>query len=87
MPELTPKELRTHSAKHTLDFIEDNYVEKDDDAAHYTWGEILTATRLPKVPLFTWVDSFTLLALRYSETVKDKISKGRVTKINKVVAK
>jgi hypothetical protein len=33
------------------------------------------------------VDSFTLLALRYAETVKDKISKGRIIKINRVVAK
>jgi hypothetical protein len=64
-----------------------HYVEKDDDAAHYTWGEILTAARLPKVTLFTWVDSFTLLALRYAETIKDKISKRRITKINRVVAK
>jgi hypothetical protein len=72
---------------HTLKFIELNYVEKDDDAAHYTWGEILTATRLPKVTLFSWVDSFTLLALRYAETVNDKKSKGRRTKINRVVAK
>ena len=84
---LTEDELKTHSAKHTLRFIEDNYVEKDDDAVHYTWGEILTATRLPKVTLFTWVDSFNLLALRYAETVKDRISKGRITKINRVVAK
>ena len=87
LPDLTAKELKTHSAKHTLDFIEDNYVEMDDDAAHYTWGEILTATRLPKVTIFAWVDSFTLLALRYSESGSGKISKGRVTKINKVVAK
>jgi hypothetical protein len=49
LPALTEDELKTHSAKHTLRFIEDNYVEKDDDAAHYTWGEILTATRFPKV--------------------------------------
>jgi hypothetical protein len=81
-PALTDDELKSHSAKHTLKFIEQNYVEQDDDAAHYTWGEILTATRLPKVTLFTWVDFFTLLALRYAETVKDKISKGRMTKIN-----
>ncbi len=87
LPELTKDELKTHSAKHTLSFIEDNYVEKDDDAAHYTWSEILTATRLPKVTLFAWVDSFTLLVLRYAETVKDKISKGRIIKINRVVAK
>jgi hypothetical protein len=87
LPKLTDDELKTHSAKHTLSFLEDNYLEKDDDAEHYTWGEILTATRLPKVTLFTWVDSFTLLALRYAETVKDKITKGRITKINRVVAK
>ncbi len=84
---MTNDELKTHSAKHTLNFIEDNYVEKDDDAAHYTWGEILNATRLPTVTLFAWVNSFTLLALRYAETVKDKISKWRITKINRVVAK
>ena len=87
LPALTANELKSHSAMHTLKFIELNYVEKDDDAAHYTWGEILTATRLPKVTLFSWVDSFTLLALRYAETVNDKISKGRRTKINRVVAK
>jgi hypothetical protein len=87
LPALTDDELKSHSAKHTLTFIEQHYVEKDDDAAHYTWGEILTATRLPKVTLFAWVDSFTLLALRYAETVKDKVSRGRRTKINRVVAK
>jgi hypothetical protein len=48
-----------------LKFIEDQYVEKDDDASHYTWGDTLTATRMPKVTLFAWVDSFTSLALRY----------------------
>ncbi len=42
-----------------------------DDASHYTWGEIVTAMRLPKVSLFTWVDLFTLLALSYAETVND----------------
>jgi hypothetical protein len=42
LPELKDDELKTHSAKHTLKFIEDLYVEKDDDTSHYTWGEILT---------------------------------------------
>ncbi len=69
LPNLTDEELKPHSAKHTLRFIEEEYVEKDDDASHYTWGEILTATRLPKISLFTWVDSFTLLTLRYGETI------------------
>jgi hypothetical protein len=86
LPPLNPDELKPHSAQHTMQFIEDAYVEKDDDAAHYTWADILTATRMPKTSLFTWVDSFTLLTLRYSETVK-KISKTRQTKINRVVAK
>jgi len=86
LPDLTEDELKPHSAKHTLAFIEDEYVEKDDDASHYTWGEILTATRMPKISLFTWVDSFTLLSLRYGETI-DRISHGRQTKMNKVIAR
>jgi hypothetical protein len=86
LPDLTEDELKTHSAMHTLRFLEDQYVEKDDDAAHYTWGDILTATRMPKITLFAWVDSFTLLSLRYGETV-EKISKVRMNKINRVVAR
>jgi hypothetical protein len=85
LPPLNPDELKPHSAQHTLQFIEDEYVEKDDDASHYTW-DILTATRMPKTSLFAWVDSFTLLALRYGETVEE-ITKLRQTKINRVVAK
>ncbi len=86
LPDLTDEELKPHSAKHTLRFIEEEYVEKDDDASHYTWREILTATRLPKISLFAWVDSFTLLTLRYGETI-DRVSKGRQLKINKVIVK
>ena len=86
LPPLNPDELKPHSAQHTLQFIEDEYVEKDDDASHYTWGDILTATRMPKTSVFAWVDSFTLLTLRYGETV-DEVSKIRQIKINRVVAK
>ncbi len=35
-PPLNPYELKPHSAQHTLQFIEDEYVEKDDDASHRT---------------------------------------------------
>ncbi len=42
LPLLNPDELKQHSAQHSLQFIEDAYVEKDDDAAHYTWADILT---------------------------------------------
>jgi hypothetical protein len=49
LPDLTEDELKPHSAKHTLLFIENEYVEKDDDASHYTWGEILTATRMQRL--------------------------------------
>ena len=86
LPPLNPDELKPHSAQHTLQFIEDEYVEKDDDASHYTWGDILTATRMPKISIFAWVDSFTLLTLRYGETVHE-ISVQRQSKINRVVAK
>ena len=45
LPELTEEQLKPHSAAHTLQFIEDEYVEKDDDASHYTWNDILHAVR------------------------------------------
>ena len=83
---LTAEELKPHSAEHTLRFLEEEYVEKDDDAPHYTWSNILTATRQPKMSLYAWVDSFTLLALRYGETVK-KITSTRQVKINRTVSK
>ena len=55
---------------------------------HITRGEKYSPQlAYKKTTIFAWVDSFTLLALRYSESGSGKISKGRVTKINKVVAK
>ena len=83
---LTKEELKPHSAEHTLRFLEEEYVEKDDDAPHYTWSNILTATRQSRTSLYAWVDSFTLLALRYGETVK-KITSIRQVKINRTVSK
>jgi hypothetical protein len=61
-------------------------VEKDDDASHYTWNDILHAVRAPRTTLFSWADSFTLRSLRYAETI-EKISGVCLTKINKIVAK
>ena len=86
LPELSAEQLKPHSAAHTLKFIEDEYVEKDDDASHYTWNDILHAVRAPKTTIFSWVDSFTLRSLRYAETI-EKISGVRLTKINKIIAK
>jgi hypothetical protein len=83
---LTAEEQKPHSAEHTLRFLEAEYVEKDDDAPHYTWSNILTATRQPKASLYAWVDSFTLLTLRYGETVK-KVTGTRQIKINRVVSR
>ncbi len=86
LPALTAEQLKPHSAAHTLQFIEDEYVEKDDDASHYTWNDIFNAARAPRTTLFSWVDSFTLRTLRYAETI-EKISGIRLTKINKIIAK
>jgi len=86
LPALSSEELKPHSAEHTLQFLLDEYVELDDDAPHHTWSNILTATRQPRMALYAWVDSFTLLALRYGETVK-KITNIRQIKINRTVSK
>ncbi len=69
-----------------MKFIEDAYVEIDDDAPHYTWSDILTATRTPRMTIFAWVDSFTILKLHYGDTVK-KITPALNKKINKVISK
>ena len=82
LPALSREELKPHSAEHTLQFLLDEYVELDDDAPHHTWSNILT--RQPRMALYAWVDSFTLLALRYG--VK-KITNIRQTKINRTVSK
>jgi hypothetical protein len=83
---LTAEQLKPHSAYHTLAFIESEYVEKDDDAPHFTWSDILTATRQSKMTIYAWVDSFTLLKLRYGDTVKT-ITKVRAIKVNKIISK
>jgi hypothetical protein len=86
LPALNEEQLQPHSATHTLQFIEKEYVEKDDDASHYTWNDILNAIRAPRTTVFSWVDLFILRTLRYAETI-EKISEVCLTKINKIVAK
>ena len=83
---LTKEQLKPHSAAHTLAFIEKEYVEVDDNAEHFTWSDIMTATRQTRMTIFAWVDSFTLLKLRYGETVT-AISAARITKINNIISK
>jgi hypothetical protein len=62
---LTKEQLKPNPAAHTLAFIAKEYVEVDDDAcsACILHGVIslLTSTRQPKISLFAWVDSFTML--------------------------
>ena len=72
LPPLDAEQLKPHSAQHTITFIEQEYVELDDDAPHYTWSDILTATRRPHMSLYAWVDSFTLLALRYGDSEENQ---------------
>jgi hypothetical protein len=51
LPVLTAVEKKQHSAAHTLNFIQAQYVDADDDAPHTTWDRILKATRDPKMSL------------------------------------
>ena len=85
LPPLEPTQIKIHSAAHTLAFIEENYVDKDDDAPHYAWDGILKTTRQPKTTIFAWVESFQLLKARYAATIDGKISKKRTIKINQVI--
>jgi hypothetical protein len=84
---LTDVEKLPYSAAHTLAFIQQQYVDADDDAPHTTWDRILKATREPKTSLYAWMDSFTVHVLRHSESTAKPLAKNKKIKINKVVSK
>jgi hypothetical protein len=86
-PALTLEQQKAHSAFHTLSFIEDNYVDDDDDAPHTTWDKILKATREPKMSIYNWVDSFTVRILRHTESTSKRIGKKKRIKVNKIISK
>ena len=86
-PALTLEQQKAHSAFHTLSFIEDNYVDDDDDAPHTTWDKILKATREPKMSIYNWVDSFTVRILRHTESTSKKLGKKKRIKVNKIISK
>jgi hypothetical protein len=86
-PALTLEQQKTHSTFHTLAFIEDNYVDDDDDAPHTTWDKILKATREPKMSIYNWVDSFTVRILRHTESTSKKLGKKKRIKVNKIISK
>jgi hypothetical protein len=46
----------------------------------------MTATRQLRMTIFAWVDSFTILKLRYGETLTT-IHAARIIKINNIVSK
>jgi hypothetical protein len=81
------EQKKTHSAFHTLAFIEDNYVDDGDDAPHTTWDKILKATREPKMSIYNCVDSFTVRILRHTESTSKKLGKNKRIKVNKIIAK
>ena len=87
LPALTDVEKAPYSAAHTLAFIQQQYVDADDDAPHTTWDRILKATREPKISLYAWVDSFTVHVLRHSESTAKPLTKKKKIKINKVISK
>ncbi len=76
---------KSHSASHTLAFIEENYVGDDDDAPHTTWDKILKATREPKMSIYNWVDPFTVRILRHTESTSKKLGKRKRIKVNKII--
>jgi hypothetical protein len=84
-PALTQEQKNSHSAYHTLTFIEENYVDHDDDAPHTTWDKILKATREPKMDIYNWVDSFTVRILRHTESISKNLSRKKRIKVNKII--
>ncbi len=51
-PALPPRQAQAHSALHTLDFIEQNYVRDNENSVHILWTHILLHTREPMVNVY-----------------------------------
>jgi hypothetical protein len=55
---LTKRQAKAHSALHTLEFIEHNYVRDNENSVHILWTQILLHTREPIMTIYNWVVSF-----------------------------
>ena len=75
-----------YSAKTTIDFIGNNFVQENDDRPVIDWNKILMHTRFPGVSLYKWIFSFDVLLRHYLQSIKkSKPSKLRSLRLRQCI--
>ncbi len=69
------KNTKPYSALDTLKFIEDFYVQSNENSVHIAWTAILLHTRELLQPLYQWQASFDPLARKYEQSKTKGLTK------------
>jgi hypothetical protein len=81
------KNIKPYSAMDTLKFIEDFYVQSNENSVHIAWTAILSHTRELLQPLYQWQASFDSLARKYEQSKTKGLVKTELRKLKVLIAK
>jgi hypothetical protein len=83
----TLRQAKTHSALHTLEFIEQHYVKENENSVHILWTQILLHTREPMTNVYNWTVSFELPVRRITQCQRAALKKDQALRIRTLIAK
>ena len=84
---LTKRQAKAHSALHTLEFIEQNYVRNNENSVHILWTQILLHTREPMMNIYNWVVSFEQPLRRLTQCQGSNLDKSQRERLRTLIAK
>ena len=84
---LTKRQAKAHSALHTLEFIEQNYVRNNENSVHILWTQILLHTREPMMNIYNWVVSFEQPLRRLTQCQGSNLDKAQHGRLRTLIAK
>ena len=84
---LTKRQAKAHSALHTLEFIEQNYVRNNENSVHILWTQILLHTREPMMNIYNWVVSFEQPLRRLTQCQGSNLDKAQHGRLLTLIAK
>ena len=84
---LTKRQAKAHSALHTLEFIEQNYVRNNENSVHILWTQILLHTREPMMNIYNWVVSFEQPLRRLTQCQGSNLDKAQHWRLRTLIAK
>jgi hypothetical protein len=84
---LTQRQAKSHSALHTLEFIEQHYVKENENSVHILWTQILVHTREPMTNVYNWTVSFELPVRSITQCQRSALKKEQALRIRTLLAK